>query len=200
MIEQQINLYQDRFREKLLLFSAAQVGVVLLCLVLAGGALSYWLNWQLGDARLGNQAIKSERDRATADLTVANAELAKLLQDNRVDQQIENVARQVSARKKVLAFVDSNRFGSGEGFSGYLEALSRLHMDGVWLSRVRLAEGFVLIEGSSLRAESVPDYFDRFGGEAVFKGNRFDLFQLNRARDTEWKVDFEIATREVVDE
>ena len=138
--------------------------------------------------------VKAERDQLTAELTTANAELAKLLEDNRLDLKIENTARQISARKRVLDFVDANRFGSGQGFSDFLVALSKLHVDDIWLNQIRLTENFVQIKGSALNATEVPGYFDSFSAEPIFQGNRFDLFQLSRAKDSDWKVDFEIAT------
>ena len=200
MIVQQINLYQDRFREKRLWISAAQVAAAVLVLI---GAISIWsflLHSELQQAQQRNLAITSDRDSMTAELAAANAELARLLQDSRLDDEIENTARQISARKKVLNFVDANRFGSGEGFSGYLVALSNLHVDQIWLNQIRLAENFVQIKGSSLSAEQVPGYFDRFSDEEIFRGNRFDQFELSRDDKNQWKVDFEIATRVTLDE
>ena len=200
MIVQQINLYQDRFREKRLWISAAQVAAAVLVLI---GAISIWsflLQSELQQAQQRNLAIKTDRDRMTAELAAANAELARLLQDSRLDDEIESTARQISARKKVLNFVDANRFGSGEGFSGYLVALSNLHADAIWLNQIRLAENFVQLKGSSLSAEQVPEYFDRFSDEEIFRGNRFDQFELSRDDKNEWKVDFEIATRVTLDE
>ncbi len=100
----------------------------------------------------------------------------------------------------MLNFVDANRFGSGEGFSNYLVALSNLHVDDIWLNQIRLTENFVQIKGSALNATEVPGYFDSFSDEQIFQGNRFDLFQLSRAKDSDWKVDFEIATSGDFDE
>ncbi len=200
MIVQQINLYQDRFREKRLWLSAAQVAAAMLVLI---GAISIWsflLDSELQQAQQRNLAIKADRDSMTAELAAANTELARLLQDSRLDDEIENTARQISARKKVLNFVDANRFGSGEGFSAYLVALSNLHVDNIWLNQIRLAENFVQLKGSSLSAEQVPGYFDRFSDEEIFQGNRFDQFELSRDDKSEWKVDFEIATRVTLDE
>lgn len=196
MIEQQINLYQDRFREKRIWFSAGQVAVGLVVLLLAGGLWSYLLSAELAGAEQRNREIRVQRDRLTADLATANVELAKLLEDDTLKREINGAARQINARRQVLNFVEANRFGSGEGFSGYLVALSRLHVDDIWLNRVRLAQDFVQIRGSSLRAETVPVYLDSFGDESVFVGNRFDLFRVSRPADNDWKVDFEIATRE----
>ena len=196
MIEQQINLYQDRFREKQVWVSAAQVTGLFAVLLLGMVLWSTWLHFELNDANKRNQAIKADQQRMSAELAAANAELAQLLEDDRLDRDIANTSRQIKARKKVLNFVDVNRFGSGEGFSSYLVALSNLHLTDVWLEQIRLGENFVQIRGSSLNAELVPGYFDRFSEEAVFEGNRFDLFQVNRSAETDWKVDFVIATSE----
>ena len=194
MIVQQINLYQDRFKQKRLWISAGQVAAALLVVVVAGATWSFLLYTEFEQARLDNLEIKANRDRMTAELAVANGELAKLLEDHRLDREIETASRQISARKKVLQFVDANRFGSGRGFSSYLVALSNLHVDDIWLTRIRFAENFVQIKGSALKAAEVPGYFARFSDEDIFQGNRFDLFQLSRASDSDWKVDFEIAT------
>ena len=200
MIVQQINLYQDRFRAKRVWISAAQVAAALLVVIAAGSIWSFLLHTEFEQARLDNLKIKADRDRITAELLVVNGKLAKLLEDHRLDRKIESTSRQISARKKVLKFVDANRFGSGQGFSSYLVALSNLHVDDIWLTRIRFAENFVQIKGSALKAAEVTGYFDRFSDEDVFKGNRFDLFQLNRASDSDWKVDFEIATNGNFDE
>jgi len=194
VIAQQINFYQDRFRAKRLWISALQVAAALLVVIAAGAIWSFLLHTEFDQARRSNLAIKADRDRMTAELAVANADLSKLLEDHRLDREIETTARQISARKKVLNFVDGNRFGSGEGFSDYLVALSHLHVDDIWLNQIRFAEDFVQIKGSALNAAEVPVYFDRFGDEDIFQGNRFDLFKLSRASDSDWKVDFEIAT------
>ena len=194
VIAQQINFYQDRFRAKRLWISALQVAAALLVVIAAGAIWSFLLHTEFDQARSSNLAIKADRGRMTAELAVANADLSKLLEDHRLDREIETTARQISARKKVLNFVDGNRFGSGEGFSDYLVALSHLHVDDIWLNQIRFAEDFVQIKGSALNAAEVPGYFDRFSDEDIFQGNRFDLFKLSRASDSDWKVDFEIAT------
>ena len=193
VIAQQINFYQDRFRVKLLWISALQVAAALLLVIAAGAIWSFLLHTDFEQARRSNLEIKIERDRLT-ELAVANADLSKRLEGHRLDREIETTARQISARKRVLNFVDANRFGSGEGFSDYLVALSHLHVDDIWLNQIRLAEDFVQIKGSALNAAEVPGYFDRFSDENIFQGNRFDMFQLSRASDSDWKVDFEIAT------
>lgn len=200
MIVQQINLYQERFREKKLWVSATQVAATLLIFLVAGAIWSLVLGFERGQAEQHGRSLKVDQDRVAAELAAVNAELAELLEDKRLDRKIENAARQISARKRVLNFVEANRFGSGEGFSDYLVALSNLHVDDIWLNQIRLTENFVQIKGSALNATDVPSYFDSFGDEQIFQGNRFDLFRLSRAKASDWKVDFEIATSGEFDE
>ncbi len=200
MIVQQINLYQERFREKQLWISATQVAATLLILLVTGAIWSLVLGIERGQAEQHGRILKADQDRVAAELAAVNAELTELLEDKRLDLKIENTARQISARKRVLNFVEANRFGSGEGFSDYLVALSNLHVDDIWLNQIRLTENFVRIKGSALNATDVPSYFDSFGNEQIFQGNRFDLFRLSRAKESDWKVDFEIATSGDFDE
>jgi len=200
VIHQQINLYDERFKEKKLLFSAAQMGSVLLVLLLGMGGWSYLIQTNLDRAKQENLMVKTSRQNLINELNLASAELTKLLADSRVDTEILDVSRAVNARKKVLAFVSSNQFGSGQGFSSYLLALSELHVDNVWLDEISLAENYVKIRGSALYAELVPEYFGRFGEQTIFQGSRFNIFKVNRNEDSNWKVDFEIATDEAINE
>ena len=200
MITQQVNLYQDRFHEKKLLFSAQQILSVLVIILLGGAYGSYLIQSNLNIANRDNYSIKQSQNKITNELNAANAELAMLLADRRMDLEITGLSREVGARKKVLAFVSANQFGSGQGFSSYLLALSNLHVENVWLNEISLADNYLKIRGSALSADLVPLYFGRFSQESVFRGNRFNIFQLERNEATDWKVDFEIATDESLDE
>jgi len=200
VIQQQINLYDERFKEKKLLFSAAQVASILLVLLLGMGGWSYKIQTSMAQAKQDNLMVKASRQNLINELNMASAELTELLADSRIDKKISNVSKAVNARKKILVFVSANQFGSGQGFSSYLVALSELHVDNVWLDEISLAENYVKIHGSALNAELVPEYFGRFGEQAIFQGNRFNVFNVTRKEDTDWKVDFEIATDETINE
>ncbi|MCZ6470842.1 MAG: PilN domain-containing protein [Gammaproteobacteria bacterium] len=200
MIDQQINLYDERFREKKILLSAAQAASVFLILLLGVGGWSYFIQTNLDQARQENLIIKASRQNLVNELNAASAELARLLADSRIDAKITGVSREIGARKKVLAFVSANQFGSGQGFSSYLVALSELHVENVWLDEISLAENYIKIRGSALSAELIPEYFGRFSEQSIFRGNRFNIFKVDRKQETDWKVDFEIATNGTLDE
>jgi len=200
VIDQQINLYDERFREKKILLSAAQGASIVLILLLAVSGWSYLVQTSLDQATKENLMLMTDRQNLMNELNAASVELNRLLADSRVDREIADVSREVSARNKVLAFVSSNQFGSGQGFSSYLVALSELHVDNVWLDEISLAENYIKIRGSALSAELIPEYFGQFSEQPVFRGNRFNIFAVDRKQDTDWKVDFEIATRDTLDE
>jgi hypothetical protein len=200
VIRQQINLYGERFREKKLLLSAAQVASIFLLLLTGISGWSYLVQTDLNQVRQENLMVKASRQNLTGELNLASAELTKLSADSGIDEKIGRVSREVNARKKVLVFVSANQFGSGQGFSSYLVALSELSVNNVWLEGISLAENYIRIRGSALKAESVPEYFGQFNEQAVFRGNRFNVFTLDRNEDTDWKVDFEIATSETIND
>lgn len=200
MIHQQVNLYQDRFREKRLWISARQSAAMLLFFLLLTAAWSFWLQDQLENEKRLHQVLLAEQQAVNGELVAVNSELAELLKDNRLDLDLQAMGRQISARKNVLNFVEDNQFGSGRGFSSYLVALTQLDVDEIWLNEIRLADNFMRFRGSSLDADKIPAYFDRFSGESIFKGNRFNLFEIRRPPDNDWKLDFEIATSGPSDE
>jgi hypothetical protein len=200
VIDQQINLYDERFREKKILLSAAQAASLVLILLLGVSGWSYLIQTNLDQAGKENLMLVADRQNLVNELNAASAEFNRLLADSRVDREIADVSREVGARKKVLAFVRSNQFGSGRGFSSYLVALSELHVDNVWLDEISLAENYIKIRGSALSAELIPEYFGQFSEQPVFRGNRFNIFTVDRKQETDWKVDFEIATRGTLDE
>jgi hypothetical protein len=197
VIVQQINLYQDQFKIKRLFVSALNVNIFLLIMLFFLGAWSYLLESDLKDLKQQNQWLKASQTSVNTELAIVPDELNRLLSDSRIEDSIDVITKQLQARKKVIRFVENNQFSSGEGFSSYLKSLSNLQIDDVWLDEIFLSDSFVKMKGSALNANLIPTYFASFSEESVFRGQRFQLFQLDRKADTDWKVDFTIATEEV---
>jgi hypothetical protein len=161
---------------------------------------SYLIDANLNDLEQQNLTLKASQSSVNNQLTLIPAELNRQLADDRITNQVNNITKQLRTRKQVLRFIENNQFGSGEGFSDYLNSLSNLHIDDVWLDEILLSDSFLKIRGSALRADLIPTYFASFREEDVFRGQRFQLFELDRNPDTDWKVDFTIATEEAFGE
>jgi len=197
VIVQQINLYQDQFKEKKLFVSATQVIILMLLISFGLGVWTYLIESDLSDLKQKNLWLKASQSLVNNELVVVPVELNRQLSDSRITDSIDVITKQLQARKKAIRFVENNQFGSGEGFSSHLKSLSNLKVDDVWLDDIFISGSFVKIQGSALSANLIPPYFASFSKESVFRGQRFQLFELDRKPGTDWKVDFTIATEEV---
>ncbi len=200
MIVQQINLYQERFREKKIWLSAAQMTLLFMLLVVGFLFSSYWYYDQNARTETHNLQLLMEKEQALQRLEKLRKKLEALLADQQIDQQINRVSRDINVRNRMIAFVENNQFGSGKGFSQNLDTLSEFRVSDVWLSEISLTEDYVKISGSALQAENVPEYFDEFQKRQLFDGRMFDIFELERKKEQAWKVDFVIASRATLNE
>ena len=195
MIVQEINLYQDRFKEKIVPLSARQALTVLLLVL---GVLAYassWLSDRQQTVNAENQRLIQQQQQADKSLEMIRARLETLLANNQVEVQINQLTRDITVRKHMINFVTNNQFGSGKGFSERLKVLSKFSARDVWLSEIKLEDDFMRFSGSALREENVPEYFNQLKKQEAFKGRKFDVFEMERTKQQEWKVDFVIASR-----
>jgi hypothetical protein len=200
VINQQINLYQERFRKKQLPLSAQQsliavVGLIVLLLV-----SSYFYADMQHQQKIRHEQNLVKKDQLSQQLDKLKNELQKLLADNQLDQQITQVTKDIKVRKRMIDFVENNQFGSGEGFSENLGALAELPANNLWLSQISLTGDYIKLSGSALQAQNVPEYFNQFQSRGLFEGKVFDVFELGRNQQFDWKVDFVIASRAVANE
>jgi len=194
MIVQKINLYQAQFKEQKVFASSTQIIALLLVMLFGIAGWSYKLNSDLAAFQEQARLLKVSQASINSELTKAPIELNKQLADNRIKDSIKDITAQLKARRLIIRFVENNQLGSGEGFSAYLKSLADLQVEGVWLDEIILSNSSLKIRGSALSADLIPIYFASFSEEAVFRGQRFQLFELDRKSSSDWKVDFTIAT------
>ncbi|MBT3206171.1 MAG: hypothetical protein HOM14_05445 [Gammaproteobacteria bacterium] len=200
MIVQEINLYQDRFKEKRiwlsvfhLLFLMGLTAVILLF-------SSYWYDNQYKIAEQQHSASLQTKEQADRSLKTQQKKLQLILSNNHIDIEISKVSTDIAARKRIISFVESHQFGSGKGFSSNLDGLTEIKISDIWLNEISLAKDFMQLSGSALKAETIPEYFNLFRQKRLFNGNEFEIFELNRVQEQGWKVDFLIASRVSSDE
>lgn len=200
MINQQINLFQDRFKEKKLLLSAVHSMMAFAGLLILLMISSYFYADMKQQQLARHERNLQQKEISGQRLEKLKAELQKLMADNQVDRQIASVSRDIKVRKRMIDFVDNNQFGSGEGFSDSLATLAQLSSGDLWLNEITLSSDYIKLAGSTLKAESVPEYFNQFQNRELFLGHVFDVFELGRDPQREWKLDFVIASRAVINE
>jgi hypothetical protein len=200
MINQEINLYQDRFKEKKLLLSAQHSLVLLGVVILALMVSSYFYADMTQQEQLRLEQNSLQKTQSTQRMELLQKKMQELLANDQLDRKIAQVSKDIKVRKRMIDFVDNNQFGSGEGFSKDLAVLAELPGENLWLNQISLAANYIKLSGSALNAQSVPEYFNQFQSRDLFEGHVFDVFELGREAQRDWKVDFVIASREVSDE
>jgi len=191
-VRQQINLYQPIFRRERRVFSAvaiAQAGA----LVLAGLGLMY------AYARLQLAHLEGERARLERQVAERAARIERLAQqypprkrDEALARRVAQLERELAAKRRVVAGLESGAFGNTEGLSPYLEALARRRVPGLWLRTVAVGEGgsALLLEGSALKAELVPRLVRALGAEVAYTGRTFERLVIERPQEAPRRVDF----------
>jgi hypothetical protein len=200
MIIQEINLYQERFKEKRLLLSAQHSLILFAIVIIVLMVSSYFYASMIAREQFRLDQNRLLKTQSTERLEKIKKELQRLLASDQLDRKIAQVSKDIKVRKRMIDFVDNNQFGSGKGFSEDLAVLAELPGKNLWLNQISLAANYIKLSGSALNAQSVPEYFNQFQSRDLFEGHVFDVFELGREAKRDWKVDFVIASRAVSDE
>ena len=99
--------------------------------------------------------------------------------------QLDEALDELKQRQAVLTLVQGSTLGETRGFSPHLRALSRQHIDGIWLTYMTLSAGGeqTRIEGRTIGAELVPMYVQNLIDEGPFSRQRFHQFEIDNPID-----------------
>lgn len=182
---QNLNLYQVE-RKRRGGPRRAQMLLGLAALVLLCGLHAAWHGWQLhkGAARLAqaeNQAQQQEDLLAAAKASFVEPQLDSRLPAELSAREADN--RQLQQMIGYLQVLASQR---SIGFVSPLQALAEQHPpSGLWLTAINLDAGGsqLRLRGRSQNQELLPEYLQRLGQSAVFKGREFARFDVQRGDD-----------------
>lgn len=195
MMLQEINLYQDRFKEKKIVLSALQMLILCTLFLVVLGVSSYWYIDQQSQLEAAVRIQTEDKQRLSRQLEKQKKELDSLLANSQLDQDIAKISTDIAVRKRIINFIDNNQFGSGVGFSDRLRSLAEINVRDVWLTEILISEKKLKLSGSALKAENIPEYFTLFRQHNLFSGQLFETFEIDRKKEQDWKVDFLIASK-----
>ncbi len=193
MIRQEVNLYSIDFHRGDQAFSfrttvmAASAFFAILLLVNGYG---YWdmfqkkqqltaINLQAAELNSRVEQLKSTRP---------------LSQRVSIEKEISELVDELDKRKSLLDVIGGQNMGNGEGFSVYLEALSRQALPEVSLTEFNILRGgsYVELAGWTVKPESVPFYLNRLRDEAVFKQVKFGVLAIKKDEKHSNKLQFSL--------
>ncbi len=195
-MNQQINLYQPIFRKQPKIFSAVTVlqmsGIFVLALLLIY-IYSLWQSTMLGrQATQLNQQLRADTARL--------AQLEKVLPSHAVNPALQAALKsamaQLDLKQQALSALAKRTYGVTGGFSGQLAGLARQHLNGLWLTEIRLARGGADFEmrGETVDPRLLPEYLQRLAAVPVFQGTEFGMLRIERPKKDRRVLSFRIST------
>jgi Tfp pilus assembly protein PilN len=178
---QNINLYQPetpqssgpRPRQKLLGLA------VLACLLLLHGG------WTLWRSHLGSQALaRAEQQSRAVEAELLNRQAS--FREPQLDSGLsERLAELQSGNQRLQQLADhllSLEAQHRAGFAPLLAGLADRHIQGLWLTRIRMREGGQLLrlEGLAQEQTQVPRYLASLSGSPALQGREFAQLQVQR--------------------
>ena len=138
------------------------------------------------------QIIQTEKD-ILIEIETITTEIAKISDDSELTETLVHKESELRNKKHVLQVLSSQRFGNTEGFASHLTGLSRQHIDGMWLTNLRIHQGGekLNLQGSTFSPEHVPRYLQNLSKEPSFEGVEFKTFLMQRNIKTN-RIDFDI--------
>ena len=195
-MNQQINLFQPMFRRQKKVFSATTIVQTILLFIVAFALIyGYSLSRESG--------LRDELKKL--DVNVAYLKQQKMKLDNQypvrtksklLEAEIARLQAELDGRKQIEALLAGNALGNTHGFSSYLEAFARRHVEGMWLTRVTIADGgnSLGLAGRTLSSELVPQYIEQLGEDNAMKGKAFNVMTMQRLESEPRQISFNIST------
>lgn len=202
-MNQQINLYQPKFRRQEKVFSA-MIMIQICCLFFVVLAIIYFYGqYQIKPMKIQLQKVNRDVASLRSKVNAYKAKIPNLSKSRLLENEVARTQKELQQREKVRAMLKQQELGNAIGFSGYLEALAREHVQGTWLTGVAIKNGGkeLSLQGKTLSSELVPRYIQRLSKEDLLSGITFNVMELQRPKETEkpsgpgqTALDFNIST------
>jgi len=196
-MNQQINLYQPMFRKQKVIFSAMtmlQVGVFFIIIFTSFYA---YQSSKLKPYKAQLVSIDKEIIQLGSQLT-ALGNPNKKSKSKLLENEISKLKIELEQRERISNVLSSRSFGNSEGFSSFLEAFAKGHVEGTWLTSVNINQGgsSLGLKGKTLSSELVPVYIQNLAKEEKLDGSAFNVMEIARIEkeDGDAEIDFLIST------
>ena len=133
------------------------------------------------------QELRARRSESETQLKLIRDQLVgagKAAQKTRSKALEEQVARAETlfrGRQEVIGRLKGGEIGNRDGYSKFLLALARQHVEGVWLTGIEIAgprDDFAF-QGRALRADLLSDYIKTLRKEEAFRGKPIGTLSLH---------------------
>ncbi len=199
---QQVNLYQPELRPRRVVLPARQVVLIVGLFALALTVVHAWTYSRLLPLRERAAAVEQQLIAAEARVDQLRESYPPRVADAALRKRLERRRATLAHTREIAVGLRNGAYGAIDGLSGYLAGLARQHVDGTWLTRVRVVRGgrSLGLEGKALAAELVPAYVDRLSNESLFRGKAFEALELEAVSGGLQEIGFTMRTAGLAEE
>ena len=189
---QQVNLYKDELKNIKLKYSALTLIQLSIIIVIAFSLLGGFKVFQINSKQEFLTESKKTQDKLKADKE--KFESSKGKKDSALTKLITQKTKELAKKQKVLKILSQDEFGSASGFAGLVGGLAKHRLEGLWLTRLRIADGGtnISLKGITTKANLLPKYLQRLSSENSFSGITFKYFAMDRNEDKKHWLDFSL--------
>jgi len=181
-MNQEINLYQPMFRKQKIVFSAVTMLQVGLFFLLIFSSLYIYQKSRLNPYQQQLLIIDRELVQLGEQVTALESSQNSQSKSKLLENEIAKLTKELEQRERISNVLSNRSFGNTSGFSSYLEAFARGHIQGTWLTNVNISQGgsSLGLKGKTLSSELVPVYLQKLAKEESLNGSAFNVMELAR--------------------
>lgn len=194
---QQVNLYQDELKIQKLNYSSSMLIQFIVIFVVVLSVIAGVSYFQLQQHRTTLLEKQQRQKIAFAGLQKIQAELALRKKDGNLVKRISEKTKELANKQKVLTILSRDEFGNTKGFVEYVSGLARQRIEGLWLTKIRIASGGVNIalHGTTTQPALVPQYLQRLSSEKTFSGIEFESLLMARDKKKKSWLNFSLQNK-----
>ena len=195
-MKQQINLYQPMFRRQEKVFSALTMLQIVAFFIVVYGVLYGYTMLKLQPFQQELDKTNTQLERMTLQLDEQQKRISSRGKSTMIESEIARLSRELEQGERLREVLTKRSFGNVDGFSSYFAALANGHVDGTWLTTIRIESGGeqLSLNGKSIKAELVPTYIKKLALESIFDNRKFNILELQREEEGYGRISFNIAT------
>lgn len=179
-MSQQINLFNPIFRQQKKYFSSVAMVRALAIISVACALLAWDASHRMSAMRLQAAATDARLAARQQRLNDVRTQYAPRAKSTTLPADIKAAEQELALLANASETIKRGGFGDVRGFSGYLRALARQDLEGVWLTDIVVANGgaSLSLQGNALQAELVPQYLQRLAQEPAMRGKTFSTLEI----------------------
>lgn len=168
-----VNLFPDELKPKLNLFTA---GFVLLMWLFSGVLLfgiSEHYRYKYQDIQIATRDTQQQYNQQNSMLKMLTEARDNRAQDPALLAEVQKLQNEAREKGLLLDELRGREQLKNQGFSMLMSDLSSSHIDGVWLTRISIAEQKIRMEGATNESSKVPQWVSRLRNSEYFTGRSF---------------------------